>query len=315
MYKFSSEDVPKVLSIYPDKDSSIKSNTLLFFQQIEIKVYKENERLLIDLSMVEKVTAMAAVLFFAIVNRAQLTLKDSKVIQFIWPSKEHNIKGHQNIIRSGLSSALQAGTFERLVKLTEQQRYFQSSVIPDQQLIQTRKLLIDKIEPPLNDVQLSLLSGAIGEAMINVKHHAYKFDMKNSEQHLGGSRWWQCSWYNEAKDELHFIICDLGCGINNSYTHNLTPIEKELSREVDNVKEALTEGFSRFIDEGRGNGSEDIKRPIENSCIKSDLLFIYTGYVVYFYRKKDNEPKILCERVSQFIPGTIIEWCMELGDR
>ncbi|WP_337228459.1 hypothetical protein [Proteus faecis] len=304
--KLSAEDVPSVICIYKVQ---YKNETLKFFNKIERLLYEENKRIQIDLSKVEKTTAMASVLFFAIINRAQITLNDSKIVQFIWPQKSKNFTGHQNIIATGLSKALLAGSFKDLDYLTRDRRLFQSSIIPDLQLMETRQLLLDMMQTnPLSEEQIYLLSAAIGEAMINVKHHAYELDAKSSKEFLGGSRWWQCSWYDVNKDALHFIICDLGCGISRSYK-NCNQLDK-IDNENEVVKEALSEGFSRFINQGRGNGSEDIKRPIEHSCIKSDFLLIYTGNVKYTYYKEENEPEICCTNVKEFMPGTIVEWCM-----
>ncbi|MGO2334312.1 hypothetical protein [Providencia sp.] len=320
IYQFSTSLVPETLCINnPDH----RLATLVFFGNIQTKLCDEKLKIHIDLSEVKMATAAASLLFFAIISEAKLRLNDPKAVRFTWPQKAKNIDGHKVIVATGLSSALLANSISELDKLTIEERYFQSSVDPETQLVSSRQFLIKNMDNPLNENQFALLTAAIGEAMINVRHHAYELEgWQGKKVYLGGSRWWQCSWYDQKQDALYFIICDLGCGVVESYKSS--HLEKVMT-EFDMLNEAFCEGFSRFIDQGRGNGSEDIKRPIieEKSMhdVKFEQLLVLSGYSQYEYSIQNNKPRVLSHEVTSsipgtlskatsFLPGTIVEWCL-----
>ncbi|EFE98280.1 hypothetical protein HMPREF0758_0077 [Serratia odorifera DSM 4582] len=155
--------------------------------------------------------------------------------------------------------------------------------------------------------QFSLLASAISEAMLNVSHHAYEDDMFKSQlAMLGGKRWWQCAWFNADENEVVFIICDLGLGIYGSFGTLDGDLDQQ--NEVSSVMKALTLGESRFVGLGRGNGSEDIKRPIGSGCAESEKLLVLTGHARYSYNSQDAMPR--CERLAEFIPGTLVQWSL-----
>lgn len=309
LYHFTPSDVPETLCIYSHEH---RLSTLQFFNSIQERLYDDGFKVHINLSEVKVATAAASLLFFAIISRAKLNLRNGKIIQFTWPVKSKNLEGHRYIVATGLSTALQANTISELDDLSKQKRFFQSAVDPEMQLQSTRSFLLDNMNNPLNENQIELLTAAIGEAMINVRHHAYEIgNWREHKGYLGGARWWQCSWYNDEQDALYFIICDLGCGVVESYKDS-HPEAAVLMNEDNILNDAFCEGYSRFINQGRGNGSEDIKRPIEESGndIKYENLLVLTGNSRYKYSIQDNKPAIICQKVSSFLPGTIIEWCL-----
>lgn len=151
----------------------------------------------------------------------------------------------------------------------------------------------------LNDEQLDLLLTAISEALLNVSHHAYEDDaFKDDLLLLKGKRWWQCAWFNPEENRVVFIVCDLGLGIFKSFM----PDDDGLStqNEVSSVERAMLVGESRFVGSGRGNGSEDIKRPIGVGCVDDETLLILTGHARYNYNSNDSCPR--CERLTEYIP-------------
>ncbi|MEY0595850.1 hypothetical protein AB7309_21210 [Providencia manganoxydans] len=309
VYDFSPDLVPETLCIYSHEH---RLNTLKFFNNIQDEIHKENVKVHINLSEVKRATAAASLLFFAIITRAKLNFNDGKKVRFTWPIKAKNPNGHGYIVATGLSAALQASSISDLDDLTKNKRYFQSSVDPEEQLQSTRNFLLQNMNNPLNESQIELLTAAIGEAMINVRHHAYEIgDWERHKEYLGGARWWQCSWYNDEQDALYFIICDLGCGVVESYKDSHPNAEFEMGEEQI-LECAFSEGYSRFINQGRGNGSEDIKRPIEESKneFKYENLLVLTNNSRYKYSIKQNKPSIDCHKFSSFLPGTIIEWCL-----
>ncbi|HEJ9180344.1 hypothetical protein I5Q47_15620 [Serratia marcescens] len=293
---------PSRLCVYSNAD---RSGTLNFLNLIDAIVLKQHRNVTLDLSKVSFASAAASVLFFAIVSRAQFLLEDANYIRFKWPKKEDNPEGHRWIMGTGLAVALLAGNEEKLAKLTKEERFFQSAVEPFEHLIETVTML--QKQAVLNPEQFSLLASAISEAMLNVSHHAYEHqDFLSQMAILGGKRWWQCAWFDPEKNAVVFIICDLGLGIHRSFGALGGDLDKQ--NEVSSVQTALTLGQSRFVGLGRGNGSEDIKRPIGTGCAESETLLVLTGHARYRYNSNDAIPR--CERLSEFIPGTLVEWSL-----
>lgn len=293
---------PAKFCIYSDES---RAGTLNFINSIESIGIKNKSKITVDLSKVKFASAAASVLFFAIVNRAQFLTDDPNFIRFKWPKKDENPDGHRWIVGTGLSRALLAGSEEKLKALTREERYFQSAVEPFEHIVDTVVMLQKKAV--LNDHQLGLLLTAISEALLNVSHHAYESeDFIFDTQLLKGKRWWQCAWFNPDENKVVFIVCDLGLGIFKSFT----PDDDGLSvqNEVSSVERAMLVGESRFIGSGRGNGSEDIKRPIGAGCEDDETLLILTGRARYSYNSKDNSPR--CEKLTEYIPGTLLQWSL-----
>ncbi|EOG8130228.1 hypothetical protein G3W18_10600 [Klebsiella pneumoniae] len=293
---------PKRLCVYSDDD---RLATLNFLKMIDLIVIKNDGELTIDLSSVDYASAAATVLLFAIVSRAQLLTKSPGKIRFKFPKKEENPNGHRWIVSTGLSAALVSNTLAKLEKLTDEKRLYQSGVEPFDHWLKTVMTLQEKalLEPDA----FALMSSALNEAMLNVSYHAYEseeFDAQIAQ--LGGKRWWQCSWYSREKNAVVFIICDLGLGIHQSFAPSAA--QSLLGSETKSVARALSSGQSRHLNAGRGNGSEDIKRPIGSGCAESERLLVLTGHARYRYNSSDGIP--ICERLPEHIPGTLIEWSL-----
>ena len=292
---------PKRLCVYSDDD---RPATLRFLNMIDTIVIKRDGEVTVDLSKVEFASAAATVLLFAIVNRAQLITKVQNQIRFKFPKKEDNDEGHQWIVRTGLSAALVANTPKKLEYLIKEKKFYQSAVEPFQHWLNTVSTLQESAL--LSPDAFSLMSSALNEAILNVSYHAYEDPSFSSQvESLGRKRWWQCSWYSKKKNAVVFIICDLGLGIHQSFSsvsNNMT------GNEVTSVFRALSSGQSRHLNAGRGNGSEDIKRPIGSGCAESETLLVLTGHARYRYNSKDGQPS--CEWLAEHIPGTLIEWAL-----
>lgn len=282
-----------------------RAGTLRFINSIESIGVKKNGKVTVDLSKVKYASAAASVLFFAIVNRAQFLTQDPNFIRFKWPKKEDNPEGHRWIVSTGLSRALLAGTEDKLAALTRDERYFQSAVEPYEHIVNTVLMLQKKAV--LNEHQLGLLLTAISEALLNVSHHAYEDDaFVDQLKLLKGKRWWQCAWFNPEANKVVFIVCDLGLGIFKSFLSDDDSLS--MQNEVSSVRRAMMVGESRFVGSGRGNGSEDIKRPIGSGCEDDETLLILTGRARYNYNSKDMNPR--CEKIAEYIPGTLLQWSL-----
>lgn len=293
---------PRKLCIYSD-DS--RYETLVFLKQIDNEGVLNSKKIEIHLDKVEFASAAASLLFFAIVNRAQLLTEDPNLFKFRWPKKDTNAEGHRWVVQTGLSVALLAGTEERMSSLVAERRFFQTAVEPYSHLASTIQVL--QLKASLNDEQHSLLEVAIGEALLNVSHHAYECSSFSQDLSLmKGKRWWQCAWFSEEENTVVFIICDLGSGIYKTFSPNDNSNSYE--NQVSSITKAMLVGQSRFVGSGRGNGSEDIKRPIGTGCGDSETLLVLTGNVRYSYNS--NQPQPFCEKISEYIPGTLLEWTL-----
>lgn len=296
---------PEALCIY---SNDARGPFLRFLDELQKRTVFFGEKVTVDLSRVTFASAAASLLMFAVINRAQLLMGDANTIKFVFPKKKDNAQGHRWIVGTGLSKALLAGSLDRISSLTANGQYFQSSCEPSAHLISTVEYL-DK-EAKLNIEQFFLLSTAIGEAMLNVFHHAYEHSKFTVQlEKLGGSRWWQCSWFDPSKDRVVFIICDLGVGIGESYRSGNFKNIDVLSVEQNWVEAALSYGGTRFSTSSeRGNGSEDIKRPIGSGCAEHESLRIYTGRTKYSYTSSSGVPE--CEGIAEHLPGTVVEWTL-----
>ena len=290
---------PVNVCIYRD---GFRGLTMKFFERIDALYLSGVKSINLDLSNVQNVSAAASVIFFAKVNRIQLRSKNPNFFKFKWPNRKKNLDGYNSVIRTGLSKALLAGDLGLLDELDE---YYQSSVEPYKQVINTVASLYE--QAPLTDEQLDLLISAVSEATLNVSHHAYEEKAYETQVfEMGGKRWWQCSWYDAEDNVLVFIIYDVGVGLGRSFQRGDVAFSQ--MNELNCVLTALTVGQSRFRNVGRGNGSEDIKRPIGSGCADSESLLILTGNAKYSYTSVKQI--VECEPVNEFFQGTLIEWSL-----
>lgn len=293
---------PKRLCIYSDSD---RKATTSYLNLVGNTINRARGEVIVDLSHVEYASAAASVRLFAVINRAYFLTGHTNLIRFKWPKKDDNPSGHRYIVNTGLSVALLANTSSKMKKLTDEKRYFQTAIEPFEHWKKTLEMLDEKAI--LTIEQFLLVSSALSEAMLNVSYHAYE-DLKFNKdvEKMRGKRWWQSSWYDDERNKVVFIICDLGLGIHDSFT-SASPLFTGYDN-VTSVSTALTGGQSRYVNAGRGNGSEDIKRPIGTGCADSESLLVFTGNVIYRYNSGNAVPK--CEWISDYIPGTLIEWSL-----
>ncbi|MCI1678990.1 MAG: hypothetical protein LKK36_14975 [Ewingella americana] len=298
---------PPNLCIYQPK---LRYETLNFIREIDRVIYKQGSNVKVDLTEVTFASAAASVLLFAVLSRAQFLMGDSLLIRILLPKKSTNSQGYRWIVSTGLGKALLANSSEKLEALVNEKRYFQSSVDPEQALVKTVNMLTEKAL--FTDEQVIFLAMGINEAMLNVRNHAYEdIASQNSLEFMGGKRWWQCAWFDEVNDRVVFIICDLGIGIGSSFANEDLSSSENLFTELSSVEKALTSGSSRFHSPGRGNGSEDIKRPIGSGCTQNERLLVFTGRALYRYEPSASEGQA---PVSEYLPariqGTIVQWSL-----
>lgn len=259
----------------------------------------------IDLTQIKLVTAAASLLLFAIVNRAQLCARPDQIVKFLLPSRKKNPEGYKWIISTGLAKALLANDYQKIDELTTSERFYQSSVDPYLHHAITAQFLNKKAD--FTPEQFLMLESGISEAMLNVWHHAYddpKFN--NLVECLGGKRWWQCAWFNQEVDRVTFIICDLGMGIPVSFSP--PTLIRENYMDAATLASAWSAGQTRTGVSGRGNGSEDIKRPIGAGCTENEVLLIHSGHARYCKTSGEETPSSIYTKVG--VPGTLVQWSL-----
>ncbi len=303
---------PERLCIY---EAELREKTYNFIANLNRVSVKSGYPILVDLSQVVEITAAASVLLFATTNTAQLWYNNINQITFKFPTESDNKIGYRLIVKTGLARALRAGSEDKLNELIEKNAYFQSSTNPAEHRLHTVEMLTSRKN--FHKDRLSFLSTGISEAMLNVSHHAYKDPTTNivriDERKVDivdkiGERWWQCAWFDSSDDRWVFIICDLGISIPGSYKK----AEYTTSKAHIHLKEAFSLGNSRYQGLGRGNGSEDMKRMVENSGIYDESILVYSGGAEYYYDSSMSEPTSTW--LPKFFQGTLIEWTLHAGD-
>ena len=148
-----------------------------------------------------------------------------------------------------------------------------------------------------------LVSKAIGEAMLNVKYHAYPGNK--------GTDFW---WITAAiiREELHIALCDRGVGIPQTLLKKgwFKPLKKKLIPGVDDaemIKEAMEYTRSSRKVKGVGLGSRDIQELVLDKG--SGHLTIISGMGHYHLQgNKDEIPT----KIGYDVNGTLIQWRIPL---
>lgn len=316
---------PEVISLYR-KDHAIE--TLFFIQQL---YNYDADVVILDFSRTRHITAAAELTLLAHINYIQLFKNNLGCFQF--DCKRSPIyqsffvkDGYLKRLKQMAAKFKKGEAFEEnaLVKIG-QVHYF-----PEQRAINLKDLiefenntLLDLLrQNPLMDLSpikafFKALRMAVGEVQLNIKHHAYEENTNSPqplEKEVGGfdvyieKPWWQMFWYASKERQLTFILCDLGQGITDSYLKQATQERENHYENNENVfLEALSEGKSRFIGNGRGNGlSNVVKIAMET---QGSSLAIFSGEIAYFIQDGKASSFSLD---GSFITGTIVEWVFEL---
>jgi hypothetical protein len=289
---------PKEMCIYDG--GQIRKITVAFLR--DLTAVGGQEPILLDLRKTERITGGAALMLFAHVNTLQLFHKSKHRVKCLFPIKKENPAGHTAVVKTGLSRALTSGNIEDLARLVSDGVPFQSANVPDIHAQKTVNYLTSRLGLPQGHQLVLMVTAAISEAMLNVKHHAYAtlpvFDG------VLKSRWWQYAMFDEVNDRFIFLLYDLGLGVVQSYKASLDADVE--TNDVHVFEEAMSYGFSRFRKEEpwRGNGSEDIKHPVDDA---SETLLVYCDALRYTYRGgKPGIAKIY--QTSSKLNGNLIEW-------
>lgn len=292
---------PSSICLY---SKELRSETLVFLNKCDQVIFKSRVPLLLDLSNLEFISAAASVLFLSTVQRARYygPHSNGRLNVVILEPKDPVIKGLFST--TGLLSALNCHRDKDFEQLFLTGSNYLTGNIPKKD----SKRLSGHICKKYNlDKLPNRLSTAIDEGLLNVLHHAY-----NDDTHpFMRSRWWACAQVVEDENKqkhLQCIILDRGVGVASSISKGYPD---KLNMNVDSaaIQFAMEEGITSTGKDGRGQGSEDMKHPIELSC-ENDFLCIssHKGEV-----KFDKHDVMVLQHLDT-VSSTIIEWSLEFDD-
>ncbi|MFK7603327.1 hypothetical protein ACI3L1_14070 [Deinococcus sp. SM5_A1] len=169
--------------------------------------------------------------------------------------------------------------------------------------------ILQNIEKYYSEEVITNLYEGLTEAMINVKQHAYKSDIKID---IDGDEWWM---FFQIKDGWFDIsICDIGIGIPKSINDNFYQSNKNIfnafssnRRDSESIKAAIKLGRSRTQEDYRGKGLPQIVNALDN--VAESKIAILSGHGAYI--RTNDEVKI--ERDFRTpIRGTVLSWSLPL---
>ncbi|MGL5949117.1 MAG: hypothetical protein ACRCYV_08805 [Aeromonas sp.] len=294
-------------------------------QQLERAGLQNGLRLQLDFSSVTQVRAEGALLLFALITRVHLE-QGKKALHFCWPCATSNPNGYACVVQTGLASALECRTNQALREAKGFYRSYKLSsptklaAVDTNIIARTARDLIANVRGSgaLNNDQELVLEQAIGEAILNIHHHAYAAHCFSDLVKAIGRRWWQCAWKDDRT--VTFLIYDIGIGIYGSYTGLEYIHPSHCADEKAILLQALEPGHSRFNRAGeqpslsssqnRGFGSDNIKSPVSLSSenIRTSLR-IFSRKTIYRYDSGDAAPE--CIEIPEFLYGTLIVWRIE----
>lgn len=283
-----------------------RNESILFINQLE-EAFLKGKNLVIDLSSTTKAYAESTLVLFAQIHSMRCrnhTKKRPINIDIIYPIQEKNPSGHAFFVLTQLNKALEANNESEIIKLSESVNFYQSGNTEffDQMILKNWEMISRE---EISCEQQFLLHQGVSEAILNVRNHAYinKSSLRNK---IGSGHWWQCSWYQQSKRMFVFLVYDMGCGMLGSYPEN------GLSNTA-RLKQAMTEGFTRYNNTKRGKGSENIKKVI-NQAIEIENLTVYTDNLIYQYRYDHGVASDVCITSQAPTPmrGTLVSWTLTL---
>lgn len=281
---------PEHLSVH-DIDFRNKSiNFLNNIANLGLPIKQPPNPILVDLTDLKVWNLSASVVLFAKITTVQLVSRVPDLVKVKLP-RDKDVK--KMIYDYGLWDAIKFGTDRKLEKNWSSGNSYQSGTNPEKHFEMTVNLIRDKYE----DVPRALIDG-INEAILNVYHHAYAPYPQGAVK-----RWWQ--FFHRTNDNrFRFFIYDTGIGIAQSF-RNI----QNLGGESDMIVHAMTRGVSSTKLPGRGNGSENIKKPVVK--LHNCKLLVISGKGLYKLFEHDKRETA---NLDNSIGGTLLGWEFKLED-
>ncbi|MDU5166998.1 MAG: hypothetical protein E6224_00255 [Haemophilus parainfluenzae] len=304
--------MPEITIICPiiftlsENDPISREESISFINQLE-ENFSKGRDLVIDFRQTIEAYAESTLILFGQIHSMRYRNNYKKCrskLTIIYPVKEQNPSGYMLFISTGLNKAIEASSELDIIELTSRNNFYQSG---DANRLVGMMLnnweMISREE--ISSGQKFLLHQGVSEAILNVRNHAY-IKSRALQNKIGQGRWYQCSWYQQSKRMFVFLIYDLGCGILGSYP------ESSLD-DKERLKQAMTEGFTRYNNRKRGKGSENIKQVISRA-VENESLTVYTDNLIYQYYYNNSTISDVCitSQVQTPIKGTLVAWTLTL---
>lgn len=178
---------------------------------------------------------------------------------------------------------------------------------------------------PVPPNMLTNLNSAIGEAMINVRRHAYEEPFDPSHAYV--PKWWFTAEANRKTRKITAVLFDQGATIPGTlpYRHrswSKVLVEKlakmrqsagiespgqEIEADADAIAYAMQEGTTQTDEPGRGKGLPQMKRLIKT--FGAGHLMVLSRGGMYLYA---SDAGSYMETLSTPVAGTLVEWEIEV---
>lgn len=281
--------------------------TITFLESIVSNFTDDPRLLLVDLSALKFMSAAAALVLFANVNYLNTLTGNPSFVTVIPPNERQSRK---LFVESGLFAAIKRSSFDHPEDMLKFSNCFSTSCNPEAHSSMTAQFLRQ------NGVEREDIFGAINEAFLNVQHHAYESPAFQKIVASIGRRWWQYCFVKGS--DISFILYDRGQGIPDG----LRTFATGYVPDTELIRRAMQPGESRTMINGRGWGSEDIRKPIENvengsnslSQVTSPnlgrFLLVMSGLAHYLQLPNQSEGDV--HHQQKPLAGTLIEWSLPL---
>jgi hypothetical protein len=283
-------DGRKIITIAPYfsvADRKARADFLFALNEIDTCA-KKNRKTQVDMTSVKQLKAEPALLLFAYITAAQVDSGHSDIVKVILP-KDRDVKA---LIRaSGLWDVIKVGTSRKLDRNWQTNNHFQSGYDPNKHL----ELTLLALEKEYGTIP-NKLGVAINEAVLNIVQHAYQSGVL--------TRWWQYIYISDNK--LNFFIYDRGRGIPSHFRRNgqYTNLSDQAI-----IAKAMERGITSTRVPGRGNGSENIKKPVKQ--LDKDYMRIISEWGSYTYSEDSD---IQLSQMPVYLEGTLISWQIKVSN-
>ncbi|WP_433690446.1 hypothetical protein [Pseudomonas monteilii] len=276
------------------------AETLRFFDEFDRAILVDFKYVELDFSDLESITAAAALVLFAKVTRCQCCIPSGK---FRFPGEVITVKLPSNkvvkdlFVHTGLWAALRPGGIKKLDKLwADWDNPYKTGNDAASELLD----VISHLQSQFKILPRKIVS-ALQESYLNIAHHAYELFKKNGEvmHPFMAGRWWQYARRNPKTNKITIVIYDMGGGIPASISDG-----NQMVSDCESIKYAMQTGVTRLNIQGRGQGFDNIKRPIDvNAAAEYLVVYSARGQVIY------RQGAAITERNhGRHVGGTLIEW-------
>lgn len=297
---------PKTFCIYSEQPAP---ETFDFLRVMQEQVYLGKQYIELDFTETTNMTGAAILILFA---QASLIQYQGLVNGFQYPDYVVLLKSpaemplYSLFKQTGLWSVFKPGEFKKIDGKWETPLPLKTGQSAHTQAWHA----LNWIETTIGAVP-TRMPRAVQEAFLNIKYHSYGSTPNLPE--LIEDRWWQYSYVernSSGEKVLKFLVYDVGIGIPESVRKFKQIVYGDLVRDDACIELAMKKGFSTSGKEGRGIGSEDIKR-LTMVTEDRDRLCIWSGCGFVMY---ENGMKVESKHTKYPVGGTLIEWSLAIED-